>query len=104
MEAIVKNDMKTIEDNIDNIDVLRSDYDSRTFLHVACSEGNIDVAKLLIEKGANFTADRWGNTPITDLERYMNDKSNTNTLDGVKLEKISQFIYEHKSDSNSPKK
>jgi len=105
MEAIVKNDMKTIEDNIDNIDVLRSDYDSRTFLHVACSEGNIDVAKLLIEKGANFTADRWGNTPITDLERYMNDKSNTNTntLDGVKLEKISQFIYKHKSDSNSPK-
>ncbi|OAY59451.1 integrin-linked protein kinase 1 [Manihot esculenta] len=45
------------------------DYDSRTPLHVASLHGWIDVAKYLIEFGADVNAqDRWKNTPLADAE------------------------------------
>ncbi|KAK4772136.1 hypothetical protein SAY86_013911 [Trapa natans] len=45
------------------------DYDSRTPLHVTSLHGWIDVAKCLIEFGADVNAqDRWKNTPLADAE------------------------------------
>ncbi|XP_044481427.1 integrin-linked protein kinase 1-like [Mangifera indica] len=45
------------------------DYDNRTPLHVASLHGWIDVAKTLIEFGADVNAqDRWKNTPLADAE------------------------------------
>ncbi|KAJ0987443.1 hypothetical protein J5N97_005799 [Dioscorea zingiberensis] len=45
------------------------DYDKRTPLHVASLHGWIDVAKCLLEFGANVNAqDRWKNTPLADAE------------------------------------
>lgn len=45
------------------------DYDNRTPLHVAALHGWIDVAKCLIEYGADVNAqDRWRNTPLADAE------------------------------------
>uniref|UniRef100_A0A5B7AVR3 non-specific serine/threonine protein kinase n=1 Tax=Davidia involucrata TaxID=16924 RepID=A0A5B7AVR3_DAVIN len=45
------------------------DYDYRTPLHVASLHGWIDVAKCLIEYGADVNAqDRWKNTPLADAE------------------------------------
>ncbi|PWA37361.1 VH1-interacting kinase [Artemisia annua] len=45
------------------------DYDNRTPLHVASLHGWIDVAKVLIESGADVNAlDRWKNTPLADAE------------------------------------
>ncbi|KAL9999872.1 putative ankyrin repeat-containing domain-containing protein [Helianthus debilis subsp. tardiflorus] len=45
------------------------DYDNRTPLHVASLHGWIDVAKCLIECGADVNAqDRWKNTPLADAE------------------------------------
>ncbi|GAA0184936.1 non-receptor serine/threonine protein kinase [Lithospermum erythrorhizon] len=45
------------------------DYDSRTPLHVASLHGWVDVAKMLIECGADVNAqDRWNNTPLADAE------------------------------------
>ncbi|KAH7656407.1 Dual-specificity kinase protein [Dioscorea alata] len=45
------------------------DYDNRTPLHVASLHGWIDVAKCLLEFGANVNAqDRWKNTPLADAE------------------------------------
>ncbi|KAJ4962126.1 hypothetical protein NE237_022036 [Protea cynaroides] len=45
------------------------DYDSRTPLHVAALLGWIDVAKCLLEYGADVNAvDRWNNTPLADAE------------------------------------
>ncbi|POO03481.1 Serine/threonine protein kinase [Trema orientale] len=45
------------------------DYDNRTPLHVASLLGWIDVAKCLIEYGADVNAqDRWKNTPLADAE------------------------------------
>ncbi|KAK4750829.1 hypothetical protein SAY87_004311 [Trapa incisa] len=42
-------------------------YDYRTPLHIAASEGSYLVARLLLESGASILCkDRWGNTPIDD--------------------------------------
>ena len=44
-----------------------ADYDKRTCLHLASSEGNYAIAKHLIETGAVVNAkDRWGGTPLDD--------------------------------------
>ncbi|KAF3445171.1 hypothetical protein FNV43_RR14865 [Rhamnella rubrinervis] len=49
------------------IDPNSKDYDHRTALHVAASEGLYIMAKLLLESGASvFSKDRWGNTPLDD--------------------------------------
>ncbi|KAJ4972619.1 hypothetical protein NE237_005793 [Protea cynaroides] len=45
------------------------DYDNRTPLHVASLHGWIDIAKSLLEYGADVNAqDRWKNTPLADAE------------------------------------
>lgn len=45
------------------------DYDNRTPLHVASLHGWIDVAKCLLEFGADVNSqDRWKNTPLADAE------------------------------------
>ena len=44
-----------------------ADYDHRTALHVAASEGCLEICKFLIDKGADVNAqDRWGNLPLDD--------------------------------------
>jgi len=46
------------------------DYDKRTGLHVAASEGHYDVVKFLLENGASpVVYDRWDNTPLDDAAR-----------------------------------
>ncbi|CAI0417664.1 unnamed protein product [Linum tenue] len=50
-------------------------YDSRTALHVAASEGLYEMASLLVEAGASILAkDRWGNIPL-DEARVGGDKA-----------------------------
>lgn len=53
------------------VDINAGDYDGRTPLHLACSEGKIDVVKELIVQGLNnFNAvDRWSNTPLDDADK-----------------------------------
>ena len=52
--------------------VNRGDYDARTPLHLAASEGRLDVAKtLVLEFGAHPSPeDRWGGTPLQDVLRF----------------------------------
>jgi glutaminase len=46
------------------------DYDGRTALHLAASEGHYEVAKYLLEQGASpGPVDRWGGTPAIDAAR-----------------------------------
>lgn len=48
------------------------DYDNRTPLHVAALHGWIDVAKCLIEHGADINAqDRWKNTVIQSFLSFL---------------------------------
>uniref|UniRef100_A0A1D1YNR3 non-specific serine/threonine protein kinase n=1 Tax=Anthurium amnicola TaxID=1678845 RepID=A0A1D1YNR3_9ARAE len=49
--------------------VAARDYDSRTPLHVASLHGWMEVARCLLEFGADVNAqDRWKNTPLADAE------------------------------------
>ncbi|CAN1157450.1 Protein SENSITIVITY TO RED LIGHT REDUCED 1 [Linum perenne] len=48
-----------------------SDYDKRTALHLASSEGRVEIVRLLIEKGASVNSlDRWGRTPLSDARSF----------------------------------
>ena len=47
------------------------DYDGRTALHIASSEGNLGIVKYLIEQGVDPNpVDRWGGSPIDDAVRH----------------------------------
>ena len=66
-EGNVKRVQELIEDGAD---VNRVDYDKRSALHIACSDGHYEVAKLLVKEGASILVkDRWGQTPYDDAIR-----------------------------------
>lgn len=47
------------------------DYDRRTALHVAASEGHLEICKFLVERGARVNrSDRWGGSPLDDATRH----------------------------------
>ena len=47
------------------------DYDRRTALHVAASEGHLESCMFLIGKGAKKNrSDRWGGSPLDDAHRH----------------------------------
>lgn len=47
------------------------DYDRRTAMHVAASEGHLETCKYLVEKGARINrSDRWGGSPLDDASRH----------------------------------
>lgn len=46
------------------------DYDKRTPLHLAASEGHLDICRFLVGKGAQINrSDRWGGSPLDDARR-----------------------------------
>lgn len=50
----------------------KGDYDARTALHLACSEGHFSIVQYFIENGYFkdiLVKDRWGNTPLDDAIR-----------------------------------
>jgi len=55
----------------DGLDPNTGDYDKRTAMHLAASEGLLAVVKYLVEEvGADPSpVDRWGNTPLDDAAR-----------------------------------
>lgn len=56
---------------LQDFDLNQSDYDGRTPLHLACSEGMENIVEFLIKicKCHNEPKDRWGNTPLDDAVR-----------------------------------
>jgi glutaminase len=52
------------------VDINQADYDQRTALHIAASEGLLHVCKFLLASGADLDAvDSWGNRPVDDAVR-----------------------------------
>lgn len=58
-----------------SIDINEADYDKRTALHVAASNGNLDVVRYLCLSGANVNVvDRWNHSPLDDAKFHNQDK------------------------------
>ncbi|XP_065081153.1 glutaminase liver isoform, mitochondrial isoform X2 [Ochlerotatus camptorhynchus] len=57
---------------LSGMDITLSDYDGRTALHLACSEGHLECVKFLIEHcGVSHNVkDRWGNSPLDEAETF----------------------------------
>ena len=79
------------------LDLNKFDYDGRTALHLACSEGHLDIVEYLIKKGVNTEIiDRWNNKPIDDINKYksnlVNDNINEYNLEIIKCDKIIDLL------------
>eukprot|EP01125_Pyxidicula_operculata_P020883 TRINITY_DN784_c0_g1_i2.p2 TRINITY_DN784_c0_g1~~TRINITY_DN784_c0_g1_i2.p2 ORF type:complete len:862 (-),score=247.40 TRINITY_DN784_c0_g1_i2:168-2753(-) len=71
----------------ESVGVESADYDGRTPLHLAASEGRVDVVKYLVETFPNINIlakDRWGNTAFDDAKR-----ANCNEIISI-LEQVSK--------------
>lgn len=68
----MKGDITELQRSLANgTDVNAADYDSRTALHLAASEGRVDVVKFLLAQGANINCkDRLGGTALMDALRH----------------------------------
>ncbi len=52
------------------IDINAGDYDRRTPLHIAASEGNLTAVKVMVEAGADLSVkDRWDNSIHDEAKR-----------------------------------
>ena len=68
------NNLNTLQELSELIDLDKSDYDKRTAIHLACAEGHYDIVKFLIDKGCSVNVkDRWGNTPLSEISNKKGD-------------------------------
>ncbi|CAN0907630.1 Potassium channel SKOR [Linum grandiflorum] len=66
-------------------------YDGRTALHIAASQGLCAFAGLLVDAGASVLAkDRWGNTPL-DEARVGGDKTIIGLLETASMNQMKEF-------------
>ncbi|CAH8309866.1 unnamed protein product [Eruca vesicaria subsp. sativa] len=91
--VVAKGDSDFLKRLLNNgIDPNSKDYDQRTPLHVASSEGLYLLAKQLVEAGANvLKKDRWGNTPL-DEALGCGNKMLIKLLEDAKISQMSSFL------------
>lgn len=90
--TVLKGDSDLLRRTLSNgIDPNSKDYDHRTPLHVAASEGHYIMVKMLLEAGASvFFKDRWGRTPL-DEGRVSGNKKLIKLLEEAKSVQLSEF-------------
>ncbi|XP_044506366.1 potassium channel SKOR isoform X2 [Mangifera indica] len=106
-KAVVRGDADFLKRVLSyGVDPNSKDYDHRTPLHVAASEGLYLMVKLLLEAGASvFTRDRWGSTPLDEGQRCGN-KNLIKLLEEAKFSQLSEFPHcsEFMLDKKLPRK
>ena len=73
LQAAAKGDTSGMLELLDSgkTNVNFRDYDRRTALHVAASEGHLDVCRFLVSRGSKVNrSDRWGGSPLDDAHRH----------------------------------
>ncbi|PSS26770.1 Potassium channel SKOR like [Actinidia chinensis var. chinensis] len=90
--AVARGDSDFLKRILSNgIDPNSKNYDHRTPLHVAASEGLYLMTKLLLGAGASvFSKDRWGNTPL-DEARMCGNNNLIKLLEEAKSTQLSEF-------------
>ena len=72
--AAARADLERLRELVRNkgYDVNAADYDKRTAMHLAASEGKLKVVRLLVDelKADHSPRDRWGGTPMNDATRH----------------------------------
>ncbi|PHU14558.1 Potassium channel GORK [Capsicum chinense] len=90
--AIGKGDSDLLQRLLSNgVDPNTKDYDHRTPLYVAATQGQYSMAKLFLGTGASvFSKDRWRNTPV-DEARVSGNKQMISLLEKAKSAQLSEF-------------
>ncbi|XP_049393725.1 potassium channel SKOR-like [Solanum stenotomum] len=91
-EAVAKRDLEYLRRLLANgINPNSKNYDFRTPLHLAASEGLYPISVLLLEAGASvFAVDRWGKSPL-DEARVGGNKNLIKLLEDAKGSQLSEF-------------
>jgi glutaminase len=70
------------------VDINMVDYDDRSALHIAASDGHLGICKMLMDYGADpGMKDRWGHTPADDAQA----KSHTDTAKFFTLPAVASY-------------
>ncbi|XP_070009189.1 potassium channel SKOR-like [Nicotiana sylvestris] len=91
-EAVAKRDLDYLRRLLDSaINPNSKNYDFRTPLHLAASEGLFPISVLLLKAGASvFAVDRWGRTPL-DEARVGGNKNLIKLLEDAQGSQLSEF-------------
>ncbi|KAK9682313.1 hypothetical protein RND81_10G064600 [Saponaria officinalis] len=105
--AVARGDIEFLKRLLSNgINPNSKDYDHRTPLHVAASQGLYLLAKMLVDAGANvFLKDRWGNTPLEEA-RMSGNKNMIKLFEDAKYAQLSETAHSNMDiiDKMHPKK
>lgn len=72
--AASNNDIEIIKKLDGLINFNKGDYDKRTALHLASSEGHVEIVNYLLSNGCiKDVKDRWGNTPLSEIKDKIGD-------------------------------